>query len=136
MSITVDAVYENGALKLAAPLPLKEHEEVRVTVHSGKNWEEHAAGTMGFTGSAEKAEYFARSPDLDEALEETLGDQLLREAQDGQAELAAGWREFMAELGISGEPIGAKVLRDRLMADGIDPNENVASRGLIGMREE
>lgn len=32
MAITVEAVYENGVLKLAQPLPLKEHEKVRVTV--------------------------------------------------------------------------------------------------------
>ena len=32
MSITVDAVYENGMLKLNEPLPLEEHEAVRVTV--------------------------------------------------------------------------------------------------------
>jgi predicted DNA-binding antitoxin AbrB/MazE fold protein len=32
MAHTVDAVYENGMLKLAQALPLKEHEKVRVTV--------------------------------------------------------------------------------------------------------
>ena len=32
MAITVDAVYEDGVLKPAEPLPLKEHEAVRVTV--------------------------------------------------------------------------------------------------------
>ncbi len=32
MSITVEAVYENGVLKPVQPLPLKEHETVRVTV--------------------------------------------------------------------------------------------------------
>ena len=32
MSITIDAVYENGVLKPVQPLPLKEHEAVRVTV--------------------------------------------------------------------------------------------------------
>ncbi len=34
MAIVVDAVYEDGVLKLGAPLPLKEHENVRVTVES------------------------------------------------------------------------------------------------------
>jgi predicted DNA-binding antitoxin AbrB/MazE fold protein len=33
MAITVEAVYENGALKLERPLPLPEHERVQVTVH-------------------------------------------------------------------------------------------------------
>lgn len=32
MTITVDATYENGVLKPAQPLPLSEHEKVRVTV--------------------------------------------------------------------------------------------------------
>jgi predicted DNA-binding antitoxin AbrB/MazE fold protein len=32
MAITVEAVYENGVLKPAQPLPLEEHEKVRVTV--------------------------------------------------------------------------------------------------------
>ena len=32
MAIAVEAVYENGVLKPAQPLPLKEHESVRVTV--------------------------------------------------------------------------------------------------------
>jgi predicted DNA-binding antitoxin AbrB/MazE fold protein len=34
MAITVEAVYENGVLKPTQPLPLKEHENVRVTVHT------------------------------------------------------------------------------------------------------
>ena len=34
MSLIVDAVYENGCLKLAQPLPFKEHEKVKVTVHA------------------------------------------------------------------------------------------------------
>ncbi len=33
MSITVEAVYENGVLKLNQPLPLPEHAKVQVTVH-------------------------------------------------------------------------------------------------------
>jgi predicted DNA-binding antitoxin AbrB/MazE fold protein len=32
MALTVEAVYENGVLKPAQPLPLKEHERVQVTV--------------------------------------------------------------------------------------------------------
>jgi predicted DNA-binding antitoxin AbrB/MazE fold protein len=32
MSITVEAIYENGVLKPAQPLPLREHEKVQVTV--------------------------------------------------------------------------------------------------------
>jgi predicted DNA-binding antitoxin AbrB/MazE fold protein len=32
MAHTVEAIYENGVLKPAEPLPLREHERVRVTV--------------------------------------------------------------------------------------------------------
>jgi predicted DNA-binding antitoxin AbrB/MazE fold protein len=32
MSLTVDAVYEDGVLKLKGPLPFSEHEAVRVTI--------------------------------------------------------------------------------------------------------
>jgi predicted DNA-binding antitoxin AbrB/MazE fold protein len=65
MSITVEATYENGALKLERPLPFKEHQRVRVTVETTLTWAERTAGMMGFRGSAEEAEYFAKSPELD-----------------------------------------------------------------------
>ena len=35
MTLTVDATYENGMLKLAEPVPLKDHEKVKVTILSG-----------------------------------------------------------------------------------------------------
>jgi predicted DNA-binding antitoxin AbrB/MazE fold protein len=65
MTMTVEAIYENGMLKLAQPLPLKEHEKVRVTVQQGSSLAEQTAGMMGWTGSAELAEYFAMDPELD-----------------------------------------------------------------------
>jgi predicted DNA-binding antitoxin AbrB/MazE fold protein len=45
MSFTVEAVYENGVLKPAEPLPLKEHERVSVTVEPVRPpiWERLAA---------------------------------------------------------------------------------------------
>jgi predicted DNA-binding antitoxin AbrB/MazE fold protein len=36
MALTFEAVYENGVLKPAEPLPLKEHEKVRVTVEPAR----------------------------------------------------------------------------------------------------
>ena len=33
VSITIEAVYENGSLKLSQTLPLQEHDKVQVTVH-------------------------------------------------------------------------------------------------------
>jgi predicted DNA-binding antitoxin AbrB/MazE fold protein len=64
-AITVEAIYENGVLKPTGPLPLKEHEKVRVTVHPEKTWVEQTAGMMGFTGSPQEADYFALSSDLE-----------------------------------------------------------------------
>ena len=45
MPLTVEAVYENGVLKPAQPLPLQEHEKVRVTVEPARPpiWERIAA---------------------------------------------------------------------------------------------
>ena len=34
MTITIEATYENGVLKPAEPLPLKESQKVRVTVQT------------------------------------------------------------------------------------------------------
>jgi predicted DNA-binding antitoxin AbrB/MazE fold protein len=65
MSITVEATYENGTLKLANPLPLKEHAKVQITVHTGISRARLTHGLMGWTGSAELAEHFAQDPELD-----------------------------------------------------------------------
>jgi len=34
MPFTVEAIYENGVLRPTQPLPLKEHDQVRVTLHT------------------------------------------------------------------------------------------------------
>ncbi len=53
MSISVEAVYEKGVLKPAQPLPLKEHEKVRVTVEPMLTWAERTAGMLHWTGDPE-----------------------------------------------------------------------------------
>jgi predicted DNA-binding antitoxin AbrB/MazE fold protein len=66
MALTVEATYENGTLKLARPLPLREHEQVRVTVETVEPSPLlRAYGIMCWKGSAEESEYFATSPELD-----------------------------------------------------------------------
>jgi predicted DNA-binding antitoxin AbrB/MazE fold protein len=65
MPLIVEAIYENGVLKPAQPLPLKEHEKVRVTVEPALTWAERTAGMMGWKGSTVEAEHFAMSPELD-----------------------------------------------------------------------
>ena len=53
MSLTVDAVYENGTLKLAQPLPIAEHERVRVTIEMERSWADRTAGMLKWTGDPE-----------------------------------------------------------------------------------
>lgn len=65
MKIECEATYENGVLKLDAPVPLREGERVHVTVLQKMSRARQSAGLMGWTGSAEDAEYFAESPELD-----------------------------------------------------------------------
>jgi predicted DNA-binding antitoxin AbrB/MazE fold protein len=65
MPITVEATYENGVLKPAQPLPLKEHEKVRITVEQADTPLVRAAGLCGWTGSTEEAERFATDAELD-----------------------------------------------------------------------
>ena len=64
MAITVEAVYENGVLKPAEPLPWKEGERVRLAISSVDSPILKAYGIMGFQGTAEEAEYHAMDPEL------------------------------------------------------------------------
>jgi predicted DNA-binding antitoxin AbrB/MazE fold protein len=65
MAITIQATYENGVLKPAQPLPLKEHEKVRITVEAAVSHVRRSAGLIGWTGSQEDADLVALSPELD-----------------------------------------------------------------------
>jgi len=65
MTITVEAIYENGVLKPAEALPLREHEKVRVTVEPRSNWVEETYGILGWKGNPEELRRLALSPELD-----------------------------------------------------------------------
>ena len=65
MALTVEAIYENGTLKLMTPLPLKEQERVRVTVETKASSILEAYGIMGWTGDAATLERFALDPEFD-----------------------------------------------------------------------
>jgi predicted DNA-binding antitoxin AbrB/MazE fold protein len=65
MAITIEAVYENGVLKPAQPLPLREHEKVQVTVIPTVSRVRQTAGLIGWTGSQQDADFVALSPELD-----------------------------------------------------------------------
>jgi predicted DNA-binding antitoxin AbrB/MazE fold protein len=60
MTITLEAIYENGMLKLERPLPLAEREKVRVTVQQGPSLAEQTAGMIGWTGDVEAFERIMR----------------------------------------------------------------------------
>ncbi len=51
MAITVDAVYENGTLKPSEPLPLQEHEKVRLTITPVSESEDPLARVIGIGDS-------------------------------------------------------------------------------------
>ena len=63
MAITVEATYEDGMLKLAESLPLKEHQKVRVTIAAVPG----QAGSVGVIGCADPSliEWAALDPELD-----------------------------------------------------------------------
>jgi predicted DNA-binding antitoxin AbrB/MazE fold protein len=63
MSLTVEATYENGMLKPAHPLPLKEHEQVRITIQQADSPLLRAYGIMGWAGDAATLEQIALDPD-------------------------------------------------------------------------
>jgi predicted DNA-binding antitoxin AbrB/MazE fold protein len=65
MTLTVEAIYENGVLKPAQSLPLKEHEKVRIVVKPAVSHVRRSAGLIGWTGSQEDADFVALSPELD-----------------------------------------------------------------------
>ena len=44
--------------------------------------------------------------------------------------------KVFGKVGITGEPIGAKKVQEMLAAEGVKPEENSFSRGIIKMREE
>jgi predicted DNA-binding antitoxin AbrB/MazE fold protein len=69
MTLTVEAIYENGVLKPSQPLPLKELQKVRITVETSDSPLLQAYGILGWTGDAETLERLAL--DLEFLLEES-----------------------------------------------------------------
>ena len=64
MARVVGVIYENGMLKPARPLPLKEHEQVRITIQQADSPLLRAYGIMGWTGDAETLERIALDPEF------------------------------------------------------------------------
>jgi predicted DNA-binding antitoxin AbrB/MazE fold protein len=63
MAITIEATYENGVLKPSQPLPLNEHEKVRLTVEPAQTWAERTAGMLRWTGDPEVLHRIATDPE-------------------------------------------------------------------------
>jgi predicted DNA-binding antitoxin AbrB/MazE fold protein len=62
--LVVEAIYENGTLKLSQALPLKEHERVWVTVEPEVSLARATSGLLGWTGDAETVERIALDPEF------------------------------------------------------------------------
>ena len=63
MSIEVDAIYENGSLKLDRPLPLSEKQRVKVVVQAKTSLAEQTYGIIGWTGDPEVVRKIAFDPE-------------------------------------------------------------------------
>lgn len=53
MTIKAEAIYENGMLKLSAPLPFREHQKVELVINAEPSWAERTAGVLRWNGEAE-----------------------------------------------------------------------------------
>ena len=56
MALEVEAVYENGVLKPAGPLPLKENERVTVSINKSASRIRQSAGLIQWTGDRKDLE--------------------------------------------------------------------------------
>jgi predicted DNA-binding antitoxin AbrB/MazE fold protein len=64
MTITIEAIYENGVLRPTQSLPLKEQEKVRVTVHRTEAQADRMVGVIPCT-DPELIEWAALDAELD-----------------------------------------------------------------------
>ena len=70
MTHTIDAIYDNGTLRLAHPLPLSPNEKVRVTIVSAYAPEAASPilelrGALQWTGTQEDLHRLAEDPGFD-----------------------------------------------------------------------
>lgn len=61
---------------------------------------------------------------------------MIRAAWAAPRPSAEEWANILKQMGVTGEPMGAEALQAMLLAEGLDPNSNEFSRGIIEMREE
>jgi predicted DNA-binding antitoxin AbrB/MazE fold protein len=63
MSIEIEAVYENGTLKLDHALPLAEHQRVKVVIDTKTTVTRQSYGIIGWTGDPETIRKVALEPE-------------------------------------------------------------------------
>ena len=115
----------NGTIELPAEWKGKLVGAIRVILLSEENLAEAEE-----TDPLEKAYHLANQTAAER------GARLLEQAQLNHEEIVAGWAAAMREMGISAEPVSADELREMMLADGVNPESNEFSRGIIAMREE
>jgi hypothetical protein len=118
----------NGVIEIPDELKGKLAGAVRVIVLTE---EEPAEAEMPESSSPLEKEYILANQTAAER-----GAMLWREASLHQAEISAAAAAAFAEMGISGAPVGPEKLREMMLADGVNPEDNQFSRGIIEMREE
>jgi predicted DNA-binding antitoxin AbrB/MazE fold protein len=65
MPITIEAIYEDGVLKPAQPLPLQERERVMLRVEPVVSWTDRSAGVLRWDGDPEELRRLAVDPEFD-----------------------------------------------------------------------
>ncbi len=53
-----------------------------------------------------------------------------------KASWEAWFDEWFQQMGITAQPIGAEKLQELMLQEGVQPEDNLLSRGIIAMREE
>jgi predicted DNA-binding antitoxin AbrB/MazE fold protein len=65
MTITIEATYDNGVLKPAQPLPLRERQHVRVTIHRPNSLADQTYGMIGWSGDADTFGHLLQESETD-----------------------------------------------------------------------
>lgn len=64
MDIVIDAVFEDGVLKPAAPLPLEERDRVTLTIRPATSLAQQTAGMIPWSGEISDLERIACDPEF------------------------------------------------------------------------
>ena len=123
MTTIIKATYVQGVFRPHEPIALAEGTQVELTL------------TVPPEGTQRKAR-LDREGVSQQPTEESRGARLIREAAESHAAVVATSERVLESLGIHGEPIGARALRERMIAEGVNPDGNEFSREIIAMREE